>query len=711
MAIDRFAPCPCGSGKKVKFCCGADLLAELEKIQRMLDGDQRQACLEYIEQLEQKHPGKPCLETVKTLLLASLGRHDEARATVDALLARDPSNPVALSELALLESDSDDPRSGIEPMQRALENCGDWIPGRVVQGVGHLGLSLLAGGDVLAARGHLLLAMAMNQEDETSMRALAELYGSPQVPLLLKDQPSLGVCPDDAPYRQALQEAMAPAHRGQWRVSVAHLEQLAGQYPAADVIWRNLATLQAWLGDWTAVAASLRTYAQLDVPLDDAVAAEAIAQLLDAPAAQDIVEQVHVIWELSDAEACQARLSADQRAVPLEAPPAIQGDDQPPPRAAWYLLDRAMPESAEGLQRTDVPHIVADLLLFGRQTDREARIEGQAYLHDVQRVDDALRSICGDALGVAGEPTTLREVPRSTTVLSWRWQLPSDISPDRMQELLAEQQRCTLLEVWPETPAAVLDGKTPRQAVADAQQRRAVLATLLRLELSLDELPASATIDELRTSLNLPLPQRVDAATVDPNTFPLARLHRVEFAQASDDVLVTMQMRALSMSARMAGWRTTQALLERPTLPQDVTRAELYGTLAALTENSAEAIGLLQQAQQAARDSGQSCGPWDVELVSLRLQRGEAEPFQELLRHIEQMHGREQNVMAGLLTLLQRAGLVDRQGRARVPVGAAAASDGSGLVLPGEPANEGIWTPEGEAAGKQKPGLWMPGMD
>jgi len=46
------------TGKKIKFCC-SDLVSELDKIQRMIEGDQRVACLDYITKLEGKHPSEP----------------------------------------------------------------------------------------------------------------------------------------------------------------------------------------------------------------------------------------------------------------------------------------------------------------------------------------------------------------------------------------------------------------------------------------------------------------------------------------------------------------------------------------------------------------------------------------------------------------------------------------------------------------------------
>ena len=72
MPIDPYASCPGGTGKKIKFCC-SDLLSELDKIDRMLTGEQRWACLDYIQQIEPKFPNRACLTTLKADLQAELG--------------------------------------------------------------------------------------------------------------------------------------------------------------------------------------------------------------------------------------------------------------------------------------------------------------------------------------------------------------------------------------------------------------------------------------------------------------------------------------------------------------------------------------------------------------------------------------------------------------------------------------------------------------
>src|SRR5688572_14189452 len=101
MPIDPYSPCPGGLGKKVKFCCH-DLVSELDKIDRLREADQRAACLDYVEKLDAKHPGRACLMTAKTDLLRDLGRTQDADAAVKMFLDQNATNPVALAEASLL---------------------------------------------------------------------------------------------------------------------------------------------------------------------------------------------------------------------------------------------------------------------------------------------------------------------------------------------------------------------------------------------------------------------------------------------------------------------------------------------------------------------------------------------------------------------------------------------------------------------------------
>src|SRR5690242_669737 len=119
MALDPYSMCPGGTGKKLKFCC-SDLLHELGKIDHMLSAEQRQACVDYINQLEAKYPDRACLMTTKALVLHSLEQDDEALRTADKVLQTQPTNPVALAVRALVQMDQQGPSVALKSLHQAL---------------------------------------------------------------------------------------------------------------------------------------------------------------------------------------------------------------------------------------------------------------------------------------------------------------------------------------------------------------------------------------------------------------------------------------------------------------------------------------------------------------------------------------------------------------------------------------------------------------
>ena len=91
MATDLYARCPCGSGKKIKFCC-KDIITDIERIERMLQGDQRTSAVERINKLLEKHPDRPALLALRGQGLIELEQLGEAVGTLERLLEIEPTN-------------------------------------------------------------------------------------------------------------------------------------------------------------------------------------------------------------------------------------------------------------------------------------------------------------------------------------------------------------------------------------------------------------------------------------------------------------------------------------------------------------------------------------------------------------------------------------------------------------------------------------------
>src|SRR5205809_5659067 len=82
MALDLYAACPCGSGKKFKWCC-QPIHAQLEKaFQQDADG-QHDAALHTLDEVVKAHPTNPEAWGRRAQLLYQMQRVEDAEAALD----------------------------------------------------------------------------------------------------------------------------------------------------------------------------------------------------------------------------------------------------------------------------------------------------------------------------------------------------------------------------------------------------------------------------------------------------------------------------------------------------------------------------------------------------------------------------------------------------------------------------------------------------
>src|SRR6185369_722341 len=207
MAVDPYAMCPCGSGKKLKFCC-SDLVGEIEKIHRMIEGEQPRAALRHVEQTLASYPGRASLLDLKATLEMSLGDLDAARATVKEFVAKNRDSATAHACEAILLAEDDKPREAVDSLQRALALVEREMPLRVYEALGAVGGALLESGHVMAAQAHLWLHAALApKEDARAREVLAAINHYSGLPLLLRDQLRFRPWPQDAPWREEAEKA------------------------------------------------------------------------------------------------------------------------------------------------------------------------------------------------------------------------------------------------------------------------------------------------------------------------------------------------------------------------------------------------------------------------------------------------------------------------------------------------------------------------
>ena len=237
--------------------------------------------------------------------------------------------------------------------------------------------ALLTAGDVLAARGHLSLQAALTAgKDERPLTLLMGIDRAPEVFPLLKEDFWLAEAPAGVPWEGEFKAALNPARGGTWRAAAESLLSLSEKVPDQPEILRNIATLQGWLGQSQKATEMWHRLAALpNLPLEDAVEVEALAQYLDDNIV-DVVQRLRYHHPVRDMDRLMERLLSDRRVDRLPVDPReLAQEGQPPPRGVFLLLDRPASAATPETPWRELPRVLGTLSAYGKETDREARLE------------------------------------------------------------------------------------------------------------------------------------------------------------------------------------------------------------------------------------------------------------------------------------------------------------------------------------------------
>jgi hypothetical protein len=705
MAVDPYALCPCGSGKKLKFCC-SDLVGEIEKIHRMIEGDQPRAALRHAEQTLAKHPRRGSLLDLKATLELALGEMDAARDTIAEFLAAEPRNPAAQACDAMLLAATEGGRAAVEPLQNALTLVDHDMPQRVFEAIGVVGRALLGQGHIVAAQAHLWLHVGLApKNDGRALELLVSLNHYSGLPLLLRDNLRLRDWPAEAAWKSEAEGASRLSDLGRWQQAVEIVDGLGSKYGADPTLVYNRAILGGRLADDRALVAGLHAFAQLDVPLDDAVEAEAIAQLLDPAGKEQMLESVVRVHAINDLDALDERFADDPRVQAIELDPSQLAPDQPRPRHTYVLLDRPLPDSGASISREEVPSLVGVVSIFGRQTDRPERLEittdrGPSF-------DGALAALAeagGEALGSMIEERVVGAVSATEQALNWRWHFPLDTPPTLRRKLVAEERHAAIIERWPNVSRPGLGGKTPREAAGDPSLRIPLLAAVLILEQGSNNRGDDTSIAVLCDKLGLPQPEPIEPTAAGVGALPLVRVPRLRLEAVTDDDLVQLYRRSVLVGARAATVLLAREAVNRPAVASRIPPTEAYRRLIAAEDDDEQALALIHEARHRSEEAGESTAAWELAELELHIGHGNAEQAQATLTRIEQNHLDDPQVAAAVYQLLYESGVISPEDlQAQPMVGAAAPVAAAPVAEPGR-----IWTPDSERPAGKKSSLWTP---
>jgi tetratricopeptide (TPR) repeat protein len=724
MAIDTYAACPGGTGKKIKFCC-ADLVGDLEQLDTLVEGDQISAALDQVTRLAEKHPGRACLMATRTKLELATKRYAEAAVSSRAFLDACPDNPLALGHAAItdaLAGRMQEAAASFDKARLAATTAGGDASAELVRIAATLVQAAAQLGHVGFAQGIVEWLGDTGLGTDEERRLLSAIVGSSGVPAALRTRVRLEPAADDAAWRVDFDTALDHARHWRLQKALTTFRSLKGMAGESRELFTDIAVICEMLARpveaseaWLAVARLATT------PADDAVEATGRAIALETEADPDRSPVVRFA----------------SRIAPLTVPTGEEGsaaidlledrirhagrfEQAAFDRAQWVARNAAPPRSAWRVWDDGTPaRLLATLLIFGRQTDREPEAVLQGFAPDVEQARSAVEAALGCGFGPEETTDAMPAVAPTAWLMGTQFRMqppetapaPTPAGEASVFDTLLAGQRTALwnrfLTVWPDTPLPELLGKTPREALRDPQSARRVEAVVSEGEATSRRPDASAAWTAMRERLGLKTPPPLASTQPFADAVPPLRWHRLDMARLSLDDLRGVLVTGMGAGFERAAGLAAEAIAARPdATPPD--RWEALGLLEERAESSVRKLELIAELRGIARELKSSDGMLDVLELRVRLQRGDEADVVRLLEHVRREHGHDQQVIQAFAEVMMEAGidLSALAGRAMPGGGAAAMPSASTAAEAGK-----LWTPGGEsapAAGGEKKVIWTP---
>lgn len=622
MAVDAYAPCPCGSGQKFKWCC-QKVEAYAEKAQRLFEGGQIDAAVAAADEGLRKVPGNPWLTIRKAVYLIRDGREAEAKPVLEQLVQAHPEQVGGRLLLFQAVLVTEGPIAGVAHLQQVLPT----LPPERREGMVPA-LRILAGllrefDQVPAALKHLELAIdfagGRSEAPRETLRLFDGLMSDANQSPWSRNIYRLAPPPADLDEgtRDRFAQALGWAGEGLWSGAAAAFETLAADgVPEAD---RNLGLCRLWMTEDTEAIAAIRRYLPYADESEDAVDLESLCQVMAVPERSDLVDEVHWIWTLRDRDRLLAALNAADRAEYEGTEPLDPDDPQSVEVESFDILDRPKPSGAIPTDPRQLPTIRGRVLVGQEIVILEGIDDGR-----LDGLSNWLSEVAGPAIPPAHPKSKqIRKVSRTESALQVLIWASPDLPAEQWNALAKERSAWITAEIWPKTPMPYLQGRTPLQAAKAGDARVALRAALCRMELRHEAARDPIDLPALRARLEVPAEPAIDPETVDLERLHIARLHQVPAASLDDDRLARLYDLAHRAAMILAIEHAALAIIERPGLLARPETGPLpvfsdLATVALSRGGKDEARKWLERGRQADPDErGANAADWDM--IELRL--------------------------------------------------------------------------------------------
>ncbi len=716
MAYDAYDPCPCGSGKKFKFCC-LPVAEEMDKVAGLQENHQTQATLQVLDRLQKTKPEIPWIYVTRAGVLLNEGRSLEARETLSVLLEQQPDHPFALALLATASVGAVGFEDAKPTVYKAFRHAAQHFPD--VVGSLAMGIAGLMYGErkYLAVRQHLALAMRLVPEEDKQQvfLRLIDFDGDERLPYPLRGPHPLRPVElsEDAENAEEQAKWLKRAERsvviGCYETAANLYERLAEDDADNPVLWANAGLCWAWDGDEEEASEALHRAARLESDFETALEYETLAQLLDQNAPDAQADVVAVGYRVQSVSKLLSMIDDHPQLERLPDSPDEDGEKQPP---VVNILDREPIENGDEISRENVSKVVGRLIFADAVTGDSPQVWlTRLATQFSESAREIFESIAGEEIEDTQEDPDagMRAfTPREFLPLQFQWHFPKSVPAVRQMELEKEQWQEHVDQTWLNLSQAALGDRTPLEAVGDEKARVALAATVYVFDAFCDRNAFILDIPGMMQKLELPAPESIEATQDLPlGSFSVMKMHRLKIEDLDNTQLNYVLNRALLLRHNEFLEKSLREALSRESCRASLDLDRAFYTLCELARDRNDreaAFDWIRQGKEHAAttdDAFTQTVRWEVRELSLRVEDPEDPELMPLAQRMLERYAKKIPQLAEHVQMVFEAyGL---QLPERVEIGG----------MSGQVSSGGLWTPESsseptESATRK---LWVPGED
>jgi tetratricopeptide (TPR) repeat protein len=271
MPLDPYVSCPCGSGKKFKWCC-APYYAQVEKAFELERVGQHETALQAIQELTKKHGEQPAVWGYYAQFLYNAGQAEQAEEALTEALKRNPNFGMAFFLRGMFRQNEGELIGALMLFRKAADAYDPEAHDQLAHVHELIFRNELMLNRPVAARAALERAVHFLPGDPEAREQFEALFGDQsRLPLCARRKYSF------RPTAKKVPESAATGKLGDARKA---FEALTGQTPDDPAAWFDLGLVLAWLGEQPKAVEALNKSVELETDDHRAEEAAALAEVL-----------------------------------------------------------------------------------------------------------------------------------------------------------------------------------------------------------------------------------------------------------------------------------------------------------------------------------------------------------------------------------------------------------------------------------------------